>query len=67
MVARKAEYLQTITVEPPGYREALQAWAAKHRGRVEPYWTPLNPKAQFLWTDNYYTLWPVLSRAGDED
>jgi hypothetical protein len=68
MVARKADYLQrTKSLEPEGYPEALRAMAAKKGVRVEPYWGSLNPQLRFLWTDNYYTLWPVLRRAGDED
>jgi hypothetical protein len=68
MVARKPAYLQRIkALEPEGYMEQLRAWAAKKGGRVENYWTSLNPQLRFLWTDNYYTLWPVLRRAGDED
>lgn len=64
MVARKPAYLQRIkALEPEGYMETLRAWAGKKGGRVEPYWSSLNPQLKYLWTDNYYTLWPVLRRA----
>jgi hypothetical protein len=68
MVARKKEYLRRIEeMVPRDYMEKLRAWANKNRAKVEPYWSSLNPQSRYLWTDDYYSLWQVLRRPGDED
>ncbi len=71
MVARKPGYLNRMkSLEPENYPETLRAWVAQdpRRGRAdERYWSALNPQLRYLWTDNYYTLWSVLRRSGDED
>jgi hypothetical protein len=68
MVARKAEYLQRVKdMKPKDYDEAARKKAAKQGSSAEPYWNTPVPNSRYLWTDNYYTLWTVLRRAGDRD
>jgi hypothetical protein len=68
MVARHSKYLQRVKeMVPPDYDKQMRAYAAKHNIVAEPYWNTLTPQRQYLWTDDYYTLWTVLRRRGDRD
>jgi hypothetical protein len=68
MVTRKPSYMTRVKEkEPEEYMKQLRAFAQKRGGELEPYWNTLNPQRQYLWTDNYYTLWTVLRRRGDRD
>jgi hypothetical protein len=65
MVTRKPQYLTRVTdMTPRDYDDLLRAAVAKYPRQysVEQYWSPLNPQQQFLWTDDYYTLWTVLRK-----
>jgi hypothetical protein len=68
MVARKPEYLAPLKqLVPEGYRQAVEAMAAKKGAVVEEYWSPVNAQKRFVWTDDYYSLWPVLRGRGRDD
>jgi hypothetical protein len=68
MVARKPDYLQRVkAMEPEGYDAALRRMASRKGARIDAYWRLLTPQRRFVWTDNYYTLWPVLRIWGERD